>query len=258
LDPETHEIRYDLVPYVKLVPIARYFVDAHIGASIHLAPDIPNPTNEEDPIATPITFSQDQYDVAYFSKDEIALEEEHGPSMLRPKSFSIGAHTMYLPKMYDMLENGSFPLDAEGYVPGTPCTGDAECHFMCINDVCASEEAGLVPDGGACAAHDDCVSGSCSGCLLSDGDWCCTGGDSDHGSTPNGDPCERDINCASDRCTWNYTCEAKLENGASCGAMGMNDGDCASGECSYSWGGWKCAPSTHSIVIGLGGGSIQI
>ena len=65
---------------------------------------------------------------------------------------------MYLTKMYDVLEHGSFPLDVNGYVSGTPCTGDAECRFKCLNKVCASENASLLPDGASCAAHNDCAS----------------------------------------------------------------------------------------------------
>jgi len=265
LDTETHEkILYDLVPYsTMLAPDGGLVVGEQIGASIHLPPDIPNPTNEEDPMSTPVTFSQDQYDVAYFSKDQIALEEEYGPDADHLKfrnSVNFGVHIMYLPKMYDILKYGSFPLDMDGYVPGTPCTGDAECHFKCLNEVCASEDANLLPDGASCAAHDDCASGSCSGCHLNfGGDWCCVGGDSDHELTLNGGSCRQDSNCQSDRCTWDYTCEAKLENGASCGAIRMNDGDCASGNCSYSLGnGWMCVASTRFIATGVGGGNIQI
>jgi len=223
LDPETHEIHYDQVPYGRLVPIQRHFFGKQIGASIHLPPDIPNLMNEEDPLSTPITFSPDQYNVAYFSKDEVTLEEEYGPTFARlggGDDLNWGVHSMYYNKMYDMLEHGSFPLDVNGYIPGTSCTGDAECRFKCLNEVCASEDARLLPDGAPCAAHD---------------------------------------NCQSDRCTWDYTCEAKLENGASCGEIDMNDNDCASGECSYSWSdGWMCVASTRFIATGVGGGNIQI
>jgi len=205
---ETNEITYDVVPYSMLVPVARVFLGEQIGASIHLPPDIPNPTVMEDPMATPISFSQDQYDVAYFSKEQIDLEETYGPSpgdldMLN--GVNLGVHIMYLPKMDRLWKNGSFPLDVTGYVPGTPCTGDAECQFMCISRVCALEGARRLPDGTVC---------------------------------------EQDSDCESDRCTWGYTCDAKLENGAPCGAFYLNDGDCASGACSFSWqDGWLCAPS---------------
>lgn len=263
LDPETLEIHYDQVPYGRLVPIQRHFFGKQIGASIHLPPDIPNLMNKEDPLSTPITFSPDQYNVAYFSKDEVTLEEEYGPSFARlggGNDLNWGVHSMYYNKMYAMLEHGSFPLDVNGYVPGTSCTGDAECRFKCLNEVCASEDASLLPDGAPCAAHDDCVSDSCSGCGLNfGGDWCCIGGDSNHELTPNGGSCGQSSNCQSDRCTWNYTCEAKLANGASCGAIHMNDGDCASGNCSYSWSnGWKCVSSTRFTATGVGGGNIQI
>jgi len=263
LDPESHEILYDSVPYNNILPVAHFLLGEQIGASIHLAPDIPNPLNKEDPAHSPITYSQDEYGIAYFSKDQIALETTFGPIVGRlsgGNDVNWGAHSMILPKMYDMLEHGSFPLDVNGYVPGTSCLGDAECRFKCLNEVCASEDASLLPDGASCAAHDDCVSDSCSGCHLNlGGDWCCVGGDSNHGLTPNGGSCGQPSNCQSDRCTWNYTCEAKLENGASCGAIHMNDNDCASGECSYSWSdGWKCVASTRFIATGVGGGNIQI
>jgi len=205
---ETNEITYDVVPYSMLVPVARVFLGEQIGASIHLPPDIPNPTVMEDPMATPISFSQDQYDVAYFSKEQIDVEETYGPSpgdldMLN--GVNLGVHIMYLPKLDRLLKHGSFPLDVTGYVPGTPCTGDAECQFMCISRVCALEGARRLPDGTVC---------------------------------------EQDSDCESDRCTWGYTCDAKLENGAPCGAFYLNDGDCASGACSFSWqDGWLCAPS---------------
>lgn len=256
IDLETHELKYDAVPYSNIVPIARQVLGEQIGASIHLPPDIPNPTNEENPMATPITFSHDQHNLAYFSKDQIKLEETYGPStsdLSMGNSVNFGVHIMYLPKMHRMLEHGSFPLDVTGYVPGTPCTGDAECQFMCIDNVCAADGAALHPDGAACVAHDDCESGDCSGCLLNVGsDWCCTAGDADHGATPNGEACRQDGNCQSDRCTWDYICEDKLENGASCSAMHMNDGDCASGACSYSRNdGWRCVPTRS-------GGNAQI
>jgi len=292
LDVESNEITYDIVPYSMLLRFARLALGEEIGASIHLPPDIPNPTDEEDPMSTPITFSQDQYGVAYFSKDQIDLEETYGPSashLAIANGLNFGVHIMYLPKMYQILAHGSFPLDVHGYVAGTPCSGDAECHFQCINRVCAAEgitrENSLDPDGTTCVEDDQCTSGSCSGCqvnigddrccaerrpdgikcvendqclsgscsgcqLHAMGDRCCTGFDHAHGTTQNDGACEWDGNCQSGRCTWDFTCVAKLENGESCSERFMNDDDCASGACSWSFrNGWTCEEESSSARV---------
>jgi len=136
-------------------------------------------------------------------------------------------------------------------IPPPPSTGDEDCQFECIDDVCAQEGAtgaDLLPDGATCGEDDECASGDCSGCVMNiGGDWCCTGSDSDSGATPNGGECQEDGNCASDRCTWGYICEDKLEAGASC----QNGGDCVSGTCN-----WRFTCASPSRVATVDGASV--
>ena len=191
-----------------------------MGASIHLAPDIPNPGNNDDPLATPVTFSQGQHSVAYFSKDQLDLEQTFGPVASRVtfgNGKNGGAHVMYLQKLYKMLEDGPFPLDTSGYVAGTPCLGDAECQLTCLEEVCASAEKGA------------------------------------HGAS-----CFRDSDCQSNRCNWDiegFKCLDRLENGEGC-VPGADQ--CKSGKCSwvFSWSGvgFKCAASA---ATGADGGKVQ-
>jgi len=234
-----------VIPYSNTHVVGSAFLGEQIGASIHLPPDTPNPINETDPYSTVITFTPEQYNVAYFSKDQVMLEETYGPDgdhFGMRNDVNWGVHSMYNLKMYKMLANAEFPLDVSGYIPGTKCTGDEDCQFECIDGVCAPEGADLLPDGSTCAENDDCASGDCSGCIMNiGGDWCCTGSDSDHGATPNGSACQQDSNCVSDRCTWDYICEDKLEDGAGC----HNDGDCVSGKCNWSW---ECAPPSGAAT----------
>jgi len=258
LDHKTGVILYDSVSYQKmnLMALGQAFLGRHFGASIHLPPDTPHPLNETNPRSYHVDFTPKQYNVAYFSKDQITLEETYGPgrgdlSSGNDVEGNWGVHSMYNLKMYDILANAEFPLDVSGYIPGTQCTGDEECQFECIDNVCAQEGADLLPDGAMCAEHNDCASGDCSGCVMNiGGDWCCTGSDSDSGATPNGGECQQDGNCVSDRCTWDYICAAKLEAGARC----QNNGDCVSGTCNWSY---TCASPSYFATVN-GAGVVQI
>ena len=73
-----HSVNNLKVPYSNIVFIARHILGEQIGASIHLPPDTPNPINETDPRSTSITFTPAQYNVAYFSKDQVMLEDTGG------------------------------------------------------------------------------------------------------------------------------------------------------------------------------------
>ena len=60
--------------------------------------------------------------MAYFSKDQVMLEETYGPTIDNLgmwNDFNYGVHSMYYLKMYKMLENAEFPLDVTGYIAGT-------------------------------------------------------------------------------------------------------------------------------------------
>ena len=104
-----------------------------------------------------------------------------------------------------------------------------------------------------------------------------------------GQLCNRDYHCESERCTWDYVCTAKqqddevcqrdnhcqsgrcastiplwrcrplLDVGDGCG----NSGDCKPGlKCEWSWDwlntGNQCVPSTHFAATGVDGGEVQI
>jgi len=124
LDPETGVILYDQVSYAKVAAgaVGGVFPGRHVGASIHLPPDTPHFLNETDPRSYHVTFTPEQYNVVYFSKDQTTLEETYGPGEghfgMRNED-NWGVHSMYNLKMYAILANAEFPLDVSGYIPGT-------------------------------------------------------------------------------------------------------------------------------------------
>ena len=169
---------------------------------------------------------------------------------LDASAHSMATHQTKISYLFEQIVDGGHQ-DTRGFIDGTFCDIDEECQNLCVSGVC---HHGM--DGSSCTWDGDCVNSHCDWSFTCQakvglGGSCaehetCDSGYCGYSFTcsdmkPNGDGCQSDDQCDSGRCTWGFICEAKLPSGAPCGAVHHNDGDCESGQCSYSWsGGWRC------------------